>query len=411
MKDIEILRELAKELAQIAALPQQEETIRLWKKLNSLKPERPMYTINQICWHEINVEDALTLQCEDPFYQEIETDLRRRLYRNKYLKDDFVYEAAIYIPTVVVGLNSGLEEKKDTIILNEDKEAIMAQHFHDQLKTEADLEKLQIPDFWIDVEATRKREEMTEDAVGDILEVVMDGVDFGFFVWDYLVQWRGFDNLLEDITYEIDFIHQIVDKATNIQLAILDKLEAMNLLKKRPQLIHCSGTFTDELPKSENADPMHPKAIDSWTCGEAQILYLVSPKMHNELEFEYVKKCFDRFGLVYYGCCEPLDDRLEYVKQIPNLRKISCSPWVKNHERFAEELEGRYVMSHKPNPAFLVDGMYHPDKIRKNMQMLLDASNKYNCPCEFLLKDISTVSNKPERLFEWSRIADEVLRR
>lgn len=410
-KDVGILKKLAKELAEVAALPQQEETKRLWKKLNALEPERPMFTIDQICWHEMNVDDALTLQCEDPFYRKMETDLRRLLFRNEYLKDDYVYEAAIYIPIVVHGLNHGLEVKEDTIILNEDDEAIKAHHFHDQLKTEEDIEKLQIPDFWIDEEITKKREEMANEAVGDTLEVVMDGVDFAFDMWDMLVEWRGFDNLLEDITYDIDFIHQIVDRATNIHLEILDKLEAMNLLKKRMQRVHCSGTFTDELPKSKDADPMHPKAIDSWTYGMAQILYLVSPKMHNELEFEYAKKWFSRFGLGYYGCCEPLDDRLDYVKQIPNLRKISCSPWVKNYERFAEELEGKYVMSHKPAPAFLVDGRYDPELIRKNMQMLLDASNKYNCPCEFLLKDLSTVSKKPERVFEWSQMADEMLRR
>jgi len=410
-KDIEILRKLANELAEIAAQPQQQETKRLWKKLNALIPERPMYTIDQICWHEMNVDDALTLQCEDSFYRELETNLRRLLYRNKYLKDDYVYEAAIYIPTTVRGFNSGLEVQEDTLILTADKEAIRSHHFYDQLKTEADLEKLQVPDFWIDKEMTNKQKEMAQEAVGDILEVIMDGVEFSFGVWDRLVEWRGFDNLLEDITYDTDFILQTVEKATDVHLRILDRMEEMNLLPKRPQRIHCSGAFTDELPQTPDADPMHPRAADSWTFGLAQILYLVSPKMHNELEFEFAKKWFSRFGLGYYGCCEPLDDRLSYVKQIPNVRKISCSPWVKNYERFAEELEGKYVMSHKPAPALLVDGQYNPDRIRSNMQILLDASNKYNCPCEFLLKDLSTINGKPARIFEWSRMADEMLRK
>ena len=41
-KDIETVRELARKVAEIAALPEQAEKIRLWKKLNSLNPERPM---------------------------------------------------------------------------------------------------------------------------------------------------------------------------------------------------------------------------------------------------------------------------------------------------------------------------------------------------------------------------------
>jgi len=410
-KDIMILKELAKKLAEIAALPQQDETRRLWKKLNSLRPERPMFTIDQICWHEMNVDNALTLQCEDPFYRELETNLRRLLFRDKYLKDDYVFEAAVYLPTTVHGLNHGLEIKEDTILQYNDAEAISAHHFHDQLKTKEDLEKIKVPEFWIDEVETKKHREMAEEAVGGILEVVMDGVDFAFDMWDFIVQWRGFDSLLEDITYNPEFIHEIADKATDVHLAILDKLEAMNLLCKRRQRVHCSGAYTDELPKTENADPMHPKAIDSWTYGMAQILYLISPKMHYEMEIQYAKKWFSRFGLGYYGCCEPLDDRIDYVKKIPNLRKISASPWVKNYERFAEGLEGKYVMSHKPASAFLVDGRWNPDKIWENLQMLLAASEKYNCPCEFVLKDLNTVSNKPERLFEWAKMADRLCRR
>lgn len=370
-----------------------------------------MFTIDQICWHELNIEDELTLQCEAPFYRELETNIRRLLYRDKYLKDDYVYEAAIYLPITVHGLNHGLEIVEDTILQYNDAEAISAHHFHDQLKSEADLEKIKVPDFRIDEEETRNHREMAEEAVGDILEVVMDGVDYGFDMWDFIVQWRGFDSLLEDITYNPDFIHQIADKATNVHLEVLDKLEEMNLLCKRRQRIHCSGAYTDELPQSKDADPDHPKAIDSWTYGMAQILYLVSPKMHYELEMEYAKKWFSRFGLGYYGCCEPLDDRLDYVKKIPNLRKISASPWVKDYERFAEGLEGKYVMSHKPASAFLVDGRWDRDKVWENLKMLLAASEKYNCPCEFILKDINTVSNKPERLFEWARMADQLCRR
>ena len=44
-KDRVILRELAARVAEIAALPVQEEKKRLWKALNGLKPERPMVTM------------------------------------------------------------------------------------------------------------------------------------------------------------------------------------------------------------------------------------------------------------------------------------------------------------------------------------------------------------------------------
>jgi hypothetical protein len=130
--------------------------------------------------------------------------------------------------------------------------------------------------------------------------------------------------------------------------------------------------------------------------------------MHKQFEFDIIPKYFERFGLGYYGCCEPLDGRIEMVIKIPNVRKISCSPWVKNHEHFAEVCDGKFVISYKPQPANLVLDNWDTDKIRKELQHLLDVAEKYHTPCEFLLKNLSTVSKKPERITEWSRIAHEL---
>jgi hypothetical protein len=52
IRDRNILRELGRQVAEIAALPVQQETIALWKALNSLKPVRGMVMIDQISWHE-----------------------------------------------------------------------------------------------------------------------------------------------------------------------------------------------------------------------------------------------------------------------------------------------------------------------------------------------------------------------
>ena len=64
---------------------------------------------------------------------------------------------------------------------------------------------------------------------------------------------------------------------------------------------------------------------------------------------------FERFGLVYYGCCDPLDGKIKEVRKIPHLRKISISPWA-NKERGAEEISRNYVDSYKPNPAYIAAG-------------------------------------------------------
>ena len=55
--DITIIRDLAARMAEIAALPVQEEKRALWRQLNALKPARPMVMIDQVCWNEMNLDD------------------------------------------------------------------------------------------------------------------------------------------------------------------------------------------------------------------------------------------------------------------------------------------------------------------------------------------------------------------
>jgi hypothetical protein len=58
-KEYQILRYLAKQVAEIAVLPIQQETISLWKALNGQKPVRPMVMIANVLWHEMNVDGEL----------------------------------------------------------------------------------------------------------------------------------------------------------------------------------------------------------------------------------------------------------------------------------------------------------------------------------------------------------------
>ena len=113
------------------------------------------------------------------------------------------------------------------------------------------------------------------------------------------------------------------------------------------------------------------------------------------------------FGYTYYGCCEPLDTRIEMLKSISNLRKIGVSPWA-NIEKCAELIGGNYVYARKPNPAY-VAMKTDPDDIRRETENTVKACIKYGCHPEFVLKDITTVSRKPENLVIWANTVNAVL--
>jgi hypothetical protein len=129
--------------------------------------------------------------------------------------------------------------------------------------------------------------------------------------------------------------------------------------------------------------------------------------MFKEFELDYLYSIAKRFAYTYYGCCEPLDDKIELLKTIPNLRKIGCSPWA-NVERCAEQIGGDYVLARKPNPAYVAHST-DPEVIRKEIETSVKAAQRYGCPTEFVLKDISTVSHKPENLIVWAQTASDVL--
>ena len=106
-KDQEILKELGRRVAEIAALPVQQETIKLWKALNGLKPIRGMVMIDQIPWHEMNVDGELKLQTEDAFCRGIETQLRRILYSWKHMRADMVVQPFVTIHKAIGGTGFG----------------------------------------------------------------------------------------------------------------------------------------------------------------------------------------------------------------------------------------------------------------------------------------------------------------
>ena len=188
---------------------------------------------------------------------------------------------------------------------------------------------------------------------------------------------------------------------------MLDQLEEHGLLCGSQSLVHCTGAYTEELPAT-GYDPGKPRTKDLWMFGLAQMLGSVSPKMFKEFEVDYTGRICERFGLVYYGCCDPLHDRMDQVRMIPNVRKVSMSPWV-DEERGAAEIGGDFVYSRKPNPVLVAMDRFDPDQIREDLIKTREICTKYGSPLEFILKDISTVRYEPERLSEWASIAMQVV--
>jgi len=406
-RDKEVLQTLAQRVAEIAALPEQQKKIAHWKALNALCPNRPLVCIDQIPWHEMDVDGELTLQTQDAFCRSVETQLRRTLYRWKHMRADMVVEPVLQFSKTIHGTDFGLQKQEKKAITDPDND-VVSHYYLDQLQTEEDIKKIRCGEVALDAEATARTESMARELFDGILETEMQGALPNFPAWDQIAQWRGVEALLWDLADRPDFTHRLMAHLTEVYLRQLDQLEEKGLLGHTQRSIHCTGAYTDELP-APGFDPQKPRAKDLWTYGMAQIFSSVSPAMHSEFDIDYAKHWYTRFGLGYYGCCEPLHEKIDLVRQLPNVRKISMSPWV-DIERGAEQIGADYVFSRKPSPALLAPTNWDPLEVEKDLRSTLESCQRHNCPLEFILKDISTVCYQPQRLWHWADIAMDIVK-
>jgi hypothetical protein len=404
-KDVAIVRELAKRAAEIAALPVQGEKRVLWRKLNARKPARPMVMIDQICWNEMNVGDELALMCADAECRGYEDYLRRTIYQWKYFPVDMVVEPFIRVPKAICNSGFGIVIQDETAI-TDPTSAVLGHKYLNQFQAEEDLEKIRMPQVSHDAAETERRLAVAHELFDGVLDVRPSGADPYLSLWDLIAMWMGVENALYALADKPEFMHRMVARLTYGYLRMLDQLEEQGLLCEPQSLIHCTGAYTDELP-APGYDPRKPRTKDLWMFGLAQMFATVSPGMFKEFEVAYASRICERFGLVYYGCCDPLDGKMAEVRMIPNVRKVSMSPWV-NEERGAAEIGRDFVYSRKPSPALLAGDHFSPEKVRADLAATRAVCEKYGCPLEFILKDISTVRYEPRRLFEWARIAMQV---
>jgi hypothetical protein len=407
-KDKEILRELAKKKAEIASLPVHKEKIDLWKKLNSLKSDRPMVWINEIPWHEMGFEGELALQTTSDFSRHLEMRLRKTIYQWEHMRADMTVEPTL--PCYIDHENTwfGIEELVE-VARTDEKSEIYSRDFVPQIRSEGDIEKIKMPRVTVNEEATEQKFQAMKDIFDGLLKVEKRGVPgFWFAPWDELIRWWDVQDGLADLILRPQLVHGAMDRLTKAYLTMLDQFEDQNLLA----LNNCnyrngSGGlgYTDELPQKDY-DPQHVRARNLWGNGTAQIFSDVSPEMHIEFALNYEIQWMKRFGLNYYGCCEPLHRKIEILERIPNLRKVSMSPWV-DLESGASSLGRSYVFSYKPSPAIFIKDTWDPESVRVKLRDDLKKIKK--CNVEIIMKDISTVKYQPQRLWEWAKIAIEIV--
>ena len=400
-KDLEILRPLADAYAEEALSQRARDMEKTYRRLNALQTVRPPVLVFEEPWGELDSKE-LQLQCEGTRARALEEHLRRFLYKCRHFRGDYIAPPYFEVPKSYTATPLGIEVAENTIDAATGSH-IKSHAFIDVLPDEEALEKVQIPQYALNEAETAAQEDFVDRVFDGLMPSKRVGHQLYMAAWDRIPRYHGVDNVLCDLYDQPEFMHACIEKFTQIHESQIEQWEKLGLLEGQIYYLHCTPALSDDLPVKE-----HYTAKDVWCRAMAQIFAVVSPDMHEEFDLEYTQRLFDRCGLAYYGCCEPLHNKIDRLRRFPNLRRISITPWA-DPDIAADQMGGDYVLSCKPNPAFVAGKTFDPEPVRQEIRRVMNACRRNGTPCEFILKDISTVSSNPDNLTQWVQTVSEVI--
>ncbi len=290
---------------------------------------------------------------------------------------DMVVNPYIECPYIIHSTDFGIKEDVD-VVKTDDESTICSRHFKIQIKEPEDIEKIKLPKITYNKKATEYVYQIMCDIFEGIIPVKKVGQSHIWFTpWDYLIRLWGIQEAMMDLIMRPNMVHQAVHRMVDAWMCELDQFVEQNILS-----LDCNNTrvgsggygFVSDLP-GKNYDPNHVKPHNMWGCSNAQIFSEVSPEMHWEFAIEHDLPWLSRWGHTYYGCCESLDRKVHLLRKIPNLRKVSVSPWC-NTERVINEIQKDYVMSRKPNPAIFAGSNWSMKKAKADLTSFMEKNRE-----------------------------------
>jgi len=408
--DVHVLQRLARHKRAMAENPLNMERKALWYKLDSGEACRPMILAEHggICDARAPVTDAM-LECEDPWARGVERGLRGDLYWFETLQDDHVIEADVRVPWHITTSNYGVAPVMHTAA---NYTGMGARNWEPALKDlDADFDKLHPRTFNVDREATFAEKAKLEAVFGDILPVRIRGSFWWTFgMTQVAIDLIGLENLMLAMYDNPEGLHRLMQFLHDDHLAFAQWAEREGLLTLNNENDYIgSGSmgYTRDLPQA-GLEPGAPARLqDLWLLLESQETVGVGPEQFEEFVFPYQESLARHFGKVYYGCCEPVHTRWHVLKRLPNLARVSISPWA-DETVMARELGRDYVYSRKTNPTLISTERFDEKAIRADLRRTIEAAGSGRL--EIIMKDVHTLNNEPERLPRWVQLARETVK-
>ena len=404
--DVRVLRELGEWQAEAAASPANQEKIAAWYAHDAwASVRRPMVLMEMRSWEEdegpVNHAD---LRCQDPWARGIEREMRMLRHHVEVLQDDHVVSPYVsFAPPIgrsSFGVSSGRHRERGADRLAFNYAPPLAR------LDEADFSLLQHRVPSLNREAMAQTRERLEAVYAGILPVqVRDGR------WQFttcltstafdLVGLEGFMLLMYDNPAGL---HRLMAFLSNDETLFHDWLAEEHWLPLNNEADYVgagSVGFTRDLPAPDYVG--RARHHDRWHNFNSQESVSISPEQYGEYVFAYMKLIMARFGKVYYGCCEPVHNIWQYLSTLPNLARVSVSPWADQAFMGRACREKQVVFSRKPSPNLISFEKFDEQALLDHFTETVEAAQ--GCSLEIIQRDIYTTHRSPDRLRRWVELA------
>lgn len=396
-RDRDTVRELARQVVELASSDEYEARRKRWRDVNALrKPDRfPVWCRPVGAWSELLSEESLT--CTDRFYRGLERTFRQNLMKHE-IGDDTVFEPWWGVSAVF--------DMDSQHVWGVPIRHIPAPgpggawKFDPPLKSEEDFDRLTLPGYTYNEPRTKQALEQMQDALGDAVEVRLTcGVPLGAGLGGMAANLRGLEQLMYDMADRPDLVHRLMSHLQKGVLKAQKEVEETGLLT-----LNNNGPMYCSDPPRSDAQPGNITLRDLWGHTESQEFQEVSPAMWKEFLLSYQIPILSKFWLTSYGCCENLTRKMDGVLSIPNLRVFVCSAWT-DLQKVVDAVGNRYTIMWREKASEIVfaDSI---KPIRENQERAMRIAQ--GCCVQIVLRELQTLNGRPERLKEWAQSAKEV---
>lgn len=390
------VRDLAEKFLEYAARPVMAQRKQSWYAHNELKGERPMVVFE--AWPVLG-EMMPALQCQSPLAREIEGQLLEQIVMADAIGDD-----KVITPEFRVGMEIHLREYDMEVTRRHaaDDKGRQLGFKVDYPITDlaAQLPGMKPSVYSVDRESTRAHQTAVAEVIGDLMPVRIENNSQTWYggISGRLVMLMGMERMFLEMIEHPEAVKALFAFVVEDMLTVLRWQEREGLLTPNNANQYAgagSYGFSRELRPREG----QVRLADLWGNLNSQETVGLSPAMFEEFAFPSYCRLAEEFGLVYFGCCEPVHDIWDRcLSRLPHLRKVSVSCWC-DEGFIGERLRGSPVIySRKPRPNYIGVGRFDEEAFTAHIAETLRAAR--GCRLEIIFRDIYALDGdvtKPAR--------------